>query len=436
MQNTSMNELARAEQILEMAQRLGAEAVEVYSSTSRSRPVVFEANRLKQLESSESAGMAVRVWMEGRPGLAVAYGEVNPEPLVENAIAIANLNPSEPIELPDSTPITPSDRGTWIDSEALIDLGDRTIAQVLDTYPDVLCSFSAQCDRDTVLLLTSNGFHGQYATTSLSTSIGVEWVRGEDFLGIYDDLDSDTLPHPDHLLAATLEHLTWAQHHTAPPTGQVPVLFTPKAASLLWDVVADAMNAKACHDGSSPWSKRHGQSILAPNLTLRQDPQQGSGYCPMDDEGTPTQALTLMEGGVFTQMYCDRTLGRRFGLPSTGNGFRSDLGRYPSPDLVNLLIDPGDLTAAQLRHTITDGLIVDQVLGGGADLSGDFSVNVDLGYRVRNGKIIGRVKDTMVTGNVYAALGQDVRLGCDRTWQGNVATPSVVVQGLSVVGDD
>jgi PmbA protein len=419
-----------------MAQRLGAGAVEVYSSTSRSRPVVFEANRLKQLESSESAGMAVRVWLEGRPGLAVAYGEVDPQPLVEKAIAIAHLNPTEPIELPRTPSPSPSDRGQWIDSEALIDLGDRTIAQVLDAYPDVLCSFSAQCDRDSVLLLTSNGFHGQYTTTSLSTSVGVEWVRGEDFLGIYDDLDSETLPHPDQLLANLFEHLTWAQDHAPAPSGHVPVLFTPKAASLLWDVVADAMNAKACRDGSSPWSHRCGQSILAPNLTLRQDPHQGVGHCPMDDEGTPTQALTLMEGGVFTQMYCDRTLGRQLGLPSTGNGFRSDLGRYPSPDLVNLLIDPGSVPAAQLRHDLTDGIIVDQVLGGGADLSGDFSVNVDLGYRVRHGEIIGRVKDTMVTGNVYAALGQDVRLGCDRTWQGNVATPSVVVQGFSVVGDD
>ena len=43
-----------------------------------------------------------------------------------------------------------------------------------------------------------------------------------------------------------------------------------------------------------------------------------------------------------------------------------------------------------------DGLIVDQMLGGGSGISGDFSINIDLGYRVQNGQVIGRVKDTMV----------------------------------------
>jgi PmbA protein len=37
-------------------------------------------------------------------------------------------------------------------------------------------------------------------------------------------------------------------------------------------------------------------------------------------------------------------------------------------------------------------------------LGGDFSGNVLLGYKVENGKIVGRVKDTMVSGNIYQLL--------------------------------
>jgi PmbA protein len=83
---------------------------------------------------------------------------------------------------------------------------------------------------------------------------------------------------------------------------------------------------------------------------------------------------------------------------------------------------------------LEDGIIVDQILGGGAGISGDFSINVDLGYRVKKGQIIGRVKDTMVAGNVYTALKQLMQLGADAEWNGSCYTPSLIVGGLSVTG--
>jgi PmbA protein len=74
------------------------------------------------------------------------------------------------------------------------------------------------------------------------------------------------------------------------------------------------------------------------------------------------------------------------------------------------------------------------MLGGGNGISGDFSINVDLGYRVKNGQIIGRVKDTMVAGNVYTVLKQLVALGSDADWNGSCYTPSLIVEGLSTTG--
>ena len=80
------------------------------------------------------------------------------------------------------------------------------------------------------------------------------------------------------------------------------------------------------------------------------------------------------------------------------------------------------------------GLIVDQILGGDGGISGDFSINVELGYLVRNGRVFGRVKDTMVTGNIYDALKQLVKLGGDADWNGSFYTPSLIVEGLSIIG--
>ena len=65
------------EKLLDLALQRGAEAAEVLQSNSQSHPVFFEANRLKQLESSSVEGMALRLWIQGRPGLAVEIGRAH-----------------------------------------------------------------------------------------------------------------------------------------------------------------------------------------------------------------------------------------------------------------------------------------------------------------------------------------------------------------------
>lgn len=77
--------------------------------------------------------------------------------------------------------------------------------------------------------------------------------------------------------------------------------------------------------------------------------------------------------------------------------------------------------------------MVDQVLGAGQSnqLAGEFSVNLDLGYRVVNGEIVGRVKNTMVAGSVFEAPIQ--ALSQEREWVGSgVLTPAILFASLGV----
>ena len=126
------------------------------------------------------------------------------------------------------------------------------------------------------------------------------------------------------------------------------------------------------------------------------------------------QFIRLIHQGKIDQFYSDRTIARSLGHSPTGNGFRPGLGGYPTPSLVNCIIESGKGSLSELISQMGNGLVIDQILGGGPDISGDFSINVDLGYRIENGEIIGRVKDTMVAGNVYTILKQILSLGSDR----------------------
>jgi PmbA protein len=433
------NELPQAlpaEQLLDLAVQSGAQHAEVYQSQSLSRPVFFEANRLKQLESSQAEGMALRLWRDGRPGLAVAYGPVEPQNLVDRAIAMTHLNEPEPVELADARTEHYPDLGEVVPVEELVEMGKEAIAQIRDAYPEVLCTAQWECEEETTRLVNSKGLDCHYTDTTLSCFVSAEWVRGDDFLSVFDGQTQRGTLANEKVTQSILQRLNWAVENVAPPMGQVPILLTAKAADLLWDTVQAALNGKQVLEGSSPWSDRLTQRVTSDTLTLSQQPDVGPYSCPFDDEGTPTQPLLLIREGRLQHFYCDRATGRALGTNTTGNGFRPGMGSYPTPGLVNLLIQPGKGSLFNLIRQLDEGLIVDQLLGGGAGLSGEFSVNVELGYRVRKGEIIGRVKDTMIAGNVYAVLKQVVALGDDGDWNGPCYTPSLIVEGISTTGRD
>jgi len=123
-----------AEQLLELAARSGAEAAEVFQSRSLSRPVYFEANRLKQLERADSEGTALRLWKNGCPGLAVAYGPVEAQALVDRALALSQLND----HWLDHTPLQP----LWIQRAELRKFDDMIQYYRKDDWPAVQF-----CDR-------------------------------------------------------------------------------------------------------------------------------------------------------------------------------------------------------------------------------------------------------------------------------------------------
>ncbi|MBV6623843.1 MAG: TldD/PmbA family protein [Rivularia sp. (in: Bacteria)] len=423
-----------AEQLLELATKAGATEAEVYQSDSLSKPVFFEANRLKQLESNQSTGTALRLWYDNRPGLTVANGPVEAETMVTKAIALSKLNQPEEIQLTGNSQLVYPNLGEDVPSSKLAEWGKQTIDSIRDVYPDVICNGDWECDLETTRLVNTQGLDSHYTDTTLSCYVSAEWVRGDDFLSVADGQTERGKLNPDRLAQQILQRLNWAKSNVEIPSNRIQVLFTSKAADMLWGTLQAALNGKRVLEGSSPWVERMDKPVVSPLLTLYQEPNAGPYSCPFDDEGTPTRDLVFVRDGVLQNFYCDRATGHQLNMDTTGNGFRPSLSSYPTPGLFNCLIKPGSGSLPELIKEMDNGLIVDQMLGGGGGISGDFSINIDLGYYVQNGQVTGRIKDTMVSGNVYTALKQLIKLGGDAEWNGSCYTPSLIVDGLSCTG--
>ncbi|MEO0410061.1 MAG: TldD/PmbA family protein [Cyanobacteria bacterium P01_A01_bin.135] len=421
-----------SEQVLELAKAAGADAAEVYQALTDTNPVFFDANRVKRIERSQTEAIALRLWRGGRPGLAVAHGPVDPQALVERAAAISQMTLPEAVELASPKPVSYSDVGHAVSIPTLTQWGKEAIAHVRDCYPDVLCYAEWTCEAETTRLLNSKGLDYRYTDTTLSSYLSAERIRDGDFLNVSDGQTRRDLLSPTQLAGQILQRLHWARDSAPTLQGRLPVLFTSKAADMLWGTVQLALDGRRVLERSSPWSDLVGEQVLSHHLTLSQQPQAGPFSCPFDDEGMPTRQITFIDRGELQLFYTDRTVGNRLGSGTTGNGFRPDLGSYPRPGMFNFLVEPGDRSLAALIKQLDRGIVVDQMLGEDSSISGNFSINVDLGYRVENGQIIGRLKNTMVSGNVYRALKQ-VEVGDDAQWNGPCYTPSVVLGDLSVV---
>lgn len=81
----------------------------------------------------------------------------------------------------------------------------------------------------------------------------------------------------------------------------------------------------------------------------------------------------------------------------------------------------------------------DQVLGLGQGnvLSGEFSNNVSVAYKIEDGAVVGRVKNTMIAGNVFDILEENITLSSKSEWVGGeLKGPAIMVDGLSVIQKD
>lgn len=121
------------------------------------------------------------------------------------------------------------------------------------------------------------------------------------------------------------------------------------------------------------------------------------------------------------------------GVQSTGSADRVGAS-LPAPSTSNLVVEAGGVSLADMVRDVKEGLLVEQLMGASQTnvLGGDFSGNVLLGYKIEKGEIVGRVKDTVVSGNVYQALKRIDAVGSEARWVGSVFAPPIMCARLAV----
>jgi PmbA protein len=429
------------EHVLAQAKKVAEEA-EVFQVSSEETQVRFEANRLKQLQTKQQTSAALRLVKKGRVGYATTTDIGDGQELVSNAVETAQFGTIASFQLPSLTDYPQVEvLDTAVESvsiEEMIRLGEEMIATITGHTPDIICEAGVSRGVTSVRIINSRGGQADYRKSFFSLDIEGSLIEETDMLFVGESESScHPLSDPQTITALVLQQLELAKERASAPSRQLPVVFTPNgvASALMLPLMA-AFNGKMVLEGASPIGNRLGQPVFDDKLMLRDDPT--ISYCtgsrPCDDEGVPSQRTPLVEKGTITSFLYDLQTAALASTRSTGNGSRSR-GGLPAPAPSAFVMAPGDTTFDEMVQDMKEGLVIEQLMGAGQGnvLGGDFSGNVLLGYKVENGKIVGRVKNTMVSGNVYQVLKNITAIGSEARWVGGfLQTPHLYIPALSV----
>jgi len=433
--------MAFLEAVLERARRR-ADWAEVYWVEVEDRPVVFEAGRVKEARARQTAGVALRLCREGRVGLSATTRLEDAEALVERALATVPFGPLAGFALPRPTALPPvpayDPQVASLSPEALAQRGQAVLDHLKASAPDVVWEGRLTVAVGASLLLNSEGLQVGHRHTVFRAGFAGTLVQDGEMVFVGDSLasarDEEDL---SDLARRALDQLEPARRVAPAPTGAVPVVFTPRGfVGLLLEPLLAGFSGRAVQQGISPLTGRLGEAVADPRLSLWDDPTQPNlpGSTPVDDEGVPTRRVPLLEGGRVAGFLHDLQSASRLGMEPTGSAVRS-LGSLPRPGARALVLSPGEVPLRRLLEDLPVALLVEEPLGAGQGniLGGDFSANVLLGYRLERGEPVGRVKDTMVAGNVYTALRSLVGISREARWvDGFCFAPTLVCEGVSV----
>lgn len=430
------------EKILELALKQ-TPSVEIVYEEGETRSVSFENNKLKYVNTKSIRGIGLRVIKDGRIGFSSTTDFRKPEKLVANALESAKFGQFAAFDFP---PQNNSRKVAVFDQHVIdypihtcVDIGKEAIEKSLSVNPAYECSVGIGKGHGKRRLINSKGLDVSVSSTAFSLGIEILQIKGQSLLWVGEGESSRGLirnlsKHVDK----ALKSLKLAEAEVRLKTGAYPVIVTAKAMGNLLSTFESGCNGKLVQKGASPLTNKIGEKIIDERVSIYDDAtiDMADASYSWDGEGVPSRRTPLFEKGVLKNYLFDLQTAGIMKAKTTGNGIRG-FSSQPSPGNSNVTVEPGNMSFEAMIQDVKFGILVDQVLGGGQSnvLAGEFSVNIDLGYLIENGEIVGRIKDCMFAGNVFDTFNNIIAIGDTAEWHGSLKVPPFYFRSISVSGN-
>jgi PmbA protein len=407
--------------------------------SGRSTPVKFRNNRLHSLTENENSGTGVRLNIEGRTGFSSTNDDSNIERIAKTAASLARFGDIENFTLPSDTvslfdPYDPEIETFDLQKEIIA--CESAIDELTRRFPGINIDMGITSSTGSIHLANSSGVDISYRDSYYSASISATLVLSDGARIETWEGESHTRPEPFSAMTAGIaEKIEQAMTVRKIESGMYPVLLPPQAFGRLLGLVISGFSAVPVWKGISPMAGKQGQSLFSEKLTVKDNPLiKGSPYSiPFDAEGVNVKEKFLIKNGVVDTFIADLKYAERLGIAPTGNAARG-YASLPGPAFTGIEVNPGSEPHETMLSSIKRGIVPHQFIGLGQSntITGDFAAAMDLAYLVEDGRITGRVKDCMISGNIIKLLAGEIELSSDRERRGSSMLPWVLLPQVNI----
>jgi PmbA protein len=424
--------------VLELARRRTASA-DLTSKSDETTTLELQGGRVIAARVALTEGVSLRVQVGGRIGIAGAVDE-DAEGLLARALASAASGEPGSFDVPGA--VAPSAVVTHVPRAATATVSDLAapIQLLRDRLGTERLKVAASVSRSlgSVQVANSAGLGAAYDVSLVSLALEATRTQGDRCLTLVARRAAADLPPLTDLerwVTHIRQRVSWAEREVDVPSRVQRVGFLPGAVNVLLDPVQHALLGRAALHGTSPLARRRGTRVYSAEFSLTDDPLADArpGSRPIDDEGTASRRLPLIQKGVVENLIYDLETAARVGTTATGHGRRSTFGKAHAA-YSNLVVAPGRANWTGILEAIGDGLLVER-LSPAASMNlagGTFSRVALVAWKVERGEVTGLAPEVTVAGNAHELLGRIVSIGEEQTWTGSRATCTIVVDGVTV----
>jgi PmbA protein len=444
--------------VVALALKAGASDAEAVVREGDEFSVEVRMGQVETLKESGSRGLGLRVFL-GTHSASTSTSDLTPDgirQLVEGAMALAKVTEEDPFAgLPETAEFgsVPGDLHLYYDDvyslsgQERIEWARRCEAAALAVDPRITNSDggSFQASTGRKVMANSRGFVGGYRTSYAGVSAAPLAMDANGQMqrdGWWSSSRSFThLESPESVGQEAARRTLRRLGARKVPTQRVPIVFAPEVARTLLGHLFEAASGDVIWRHASFLAGKLGAQIAAPalkliddNLMLLPNGAGGFGSSPFDGEGLQSLRTVVVQDGVLQTYLLNTYSARKLGLKSTHNASRG-LAGTPGIGCGNLYLEPGELTPEQIIRNVQAGLYLTSLMGPGVNMvTGDYSRGA-VGLWIEKGELTHAVEEITVAGNLAEMLMNVTAIGDDLVFRGSVASPTLLIDGMTVAGD-
>lgn len=417
---------------------------DIYQSESTDISVEFSSRRgIVSAEQNQTRGLAIRAFQDGIMGFTSTLDFSNEDKIIQNLKESIHFGQKVNYKLPKPS----SKGGTAFTGTKLLGIPElKEISEKLNErlkkvstefeFKGSLNSINSKknlCNTNDVNI--DQDFSFTYGSIQFNKASKNDVIIDGEFYYPQKFDDSEI----DILIEKISKRIELLKNLVKLTPKKMPVVFSPQGTKILTSPLISHLNGFSIYQKTSPLVGKIGEKLFDENFTIIDDPTCKTGIDSRthDDEGTKSTKMQFIEKGVIKNFYHSLKTANLTNSEPTGHGMRGEINALPSPSKSNILIQEGKITFEGMISDIKEGLLVDSVIGQGManTLNGDFSNSIGMAFKIKNGKVVGRVKGYAIAGNIYQMLQNINGISKDKeSFFGSYVAPYLRFDEMKVVG--